>query len=154
MWHFSWPLKSSLRIWEGRWPLRISILVEGAAWRCPYLLKFLVCLCRMKQEPWDFPLLLRITLVDLRSWETNLIEFICSDWTIIAGHRNVLIDEWQSISFKWKIQVKSTDWLHVGLSGSLTEHDVAFWSSSSSWPNQLIFCNCSFSFGIIKTQPK
>ena len=61
---------------------------------------------------------------------------------------------WVAVNFnKWKIHVESTDCLHVGLSGSLTEHDMAFWSSSS-WPNQLSFCNCSFSLGIIKTQPK
>jgi hypothetical protein len=61
---------------------------------------------------------------------------------------------WVAVNFyTWKIHLDSTDWPHVGISRNQTDHDTVF-SSSSSWPSQLIFCNCSFSFGIIKTQPK
>lgn len=82
-----------------------------------------------KQEPWDFPLLLRITLVDSRSWERQKISLSSSvqTGTVKGCWPQKCPYRWVAVNFnKWKIHVKSTDWLHVGLSGSLTEHDVAF----------------------------
>lgn len=136
---------------------------SGCWWRCNMRMSLPTrCLwyafCKMREGAWDFPQLLRITAVGLRSWErqsplvkTRPVKDCATPGLLVQQKCS---SGWVAVDFyRRKIYPDSTDWLHIGIDRSQTEHDMLF-SSSSSWPNRLIFCNCSFSFGIIKTQPK